>query len=50
MPIYYFKCKRCGRALKDPKSQIVGYGPICATKVSEDITVQKDLFDFESGS
>lgn len=47
MGIHYFKCKRCGRALKDPKSQLVGYGPICAAKVSEDVIVQTDLFDFE---
>lgn len=43
----FLKCKRCGRVLKDPNSQIIGYGPICLKKLQEDKHVQMDLFDFE---
>ena len=43
----YLRCKRCGRSLKDPDSQIVGYGPICLKKLQEDEYVQMDLFSFE---
>lgn len=47
MAIHFFKCKRCGRTLKDPSSQERGYGPVCLEKVQEDTTKQTDLFDFE---
>lgn len=43
----FLKCKRCGRVLKDPDSQRVGYGPTCFLKVREDEQIQTDLFDFE---
>jgi len=47
MPTFY-KCKRCGRNLKDPDSQERGYGLICFLKVQEDEHEQMDLFDFET--
>lgn len=45
--IIFFKCKRCGRILKDCDSQKLGYGPVCLKKIQEDNQVQSDLFDFE---
>lgn len=27
-----FRCKRCGRKLKNSESQRIGYGKICASK------------------
>ena len=41
------KCKRCGRDLKNPDSQLIGYGPICLKKLQDDESIQCDLFDFE---
>ena len=43
----FLKCKRCGRLLKDPNSQALGYGPTCLKKVRNDELVQTDLFAFE---
>ena len=37
------KCKRCHRALKNPESQKVGYGPVC--RVREAIARQKEHDD-----
>lgn len=31
----YTSCLRCGRALSNPKSRHVGYGPVCARKMAE---------------
>ena len=43
----FLKCKRCGRRLSSPESQMVGYGPISFRKVQEEESIQCDLFDFE---
>jgi hypothetical protein len=42
----FLKCKRCGHPLRDPESQLKGYGPICFKKVQDDEYVQLDLSDF----
>lgn len=43
----FLKCKRCGHVLKDPNSQMLGYGPICLEKIKKERIVQVDLFCFE---
>jgi len=30
------KCLRCGKALTNPKSQIIGYGKVCLKKIKEE--------------
>ena len=50
MPIKFLKCKRCGRELKDPSSQLVGYGPTCIKKLHNDSNIQLDLFSFEEAN
>lgn len=37
-------CKRCGRELKDNKSKILGFGPVCYKKQLKSESVY--LFDF----
>ncbi len=43
---HYLRCKRCGRSLTDPNSQLLGYGPYCFKKLQEDSGIQVDLFAF----
>ncbi|WP_048155311.1 DUF6011 domain-containing protein [Methanosarcina sp. Kolksee] len=31
-PLVYSHCKRCNRALKNPKAQSIGYGAVCLKK------------------
>ena len=34
--ISFSRCKRCGRLLKDPESQRLGYGRVCLEKIKKD--------------
>lgn len=34
--IHYTHCLRCGRALGNPKSQKLGFGPVCAKKAAQE--------------
>ena len=50
MSTKFLKCKRCGRALNDPNSQLVGYGPTCFKKLRQDSNIQLDLFSYEEAN
>lgn len=40
-------CLRCGRKLKNPKTRILGLGPVCHRKSLQEYEQSRKLFDAE---
>ena len=43
------KCRRCGKPLKTPKSQELGFGPTCYKKYLAEKDNRKALFSLTGG-
>lgn len=43
-------CLRCGRKLKNPKTRILGLGPVCHRKSLQEYEQSRKLFDVEKES
>ena len=43
----YEFCLRCGRKLKNPKTRIIGLGPVCHRKSLQEYEQSRKLFDAE---